>query len=178
MLRMEQLVNRYIKEKRKEDFALIYRLTFDDLYRFVLSKTNNREVTEEIVSDTYFLLLDLIFKYDSSKSKFSTFLFGIALNKLRQRWSKENSYISFSLDEDIEIEQESETYPEREKLSKKICNAFPSLSTKYMEVIQKRFFESKSIKDVAKELNMSITNVTTIQNRALNKLREIINEKV
>ncbi len=74
MLRMEQLINRYIKEKRKEDFALIYRLTFDDLYRFVLSKTNNKEITEEILSDTYFLLLDLIFKYDSSKSKFSKFL--------------------------------------------------------------------------------------------------------
>jgi len=178
MLRMEQLINRYIKEKRKEDFALIYRLTFDDLYRFVLSKTNNKEITEEILSDTYFLLLDLIFKYDSSKSKFSTFLIGIALNKLRQRWSKEKSYITFSLDEDIEIEEDIEQYPKREKLSKKIWDAFPNLSKKYMEVIEKRFFESKSIKDVAQELNISISNVTTIQNRALNKLREIINEKV
>lgn len=92
---MEKLVNRYIIEKRKEDFAEIYRQTFDDLYRFVLSKTNCKEVTEDVVSDTYFLLIDVIDKFDSKKSRFKTFLFGIALNKLRQKWSNDDSKKKF-----------------------------------------------------------------------------------
>ena len=50
---MEGIVNRYIKERRKKDFALIYKSSFDDLYRFVLSKTNNIEITQDIVSDRY-----------------------------------------------------------------------------------------------------------------------------
>ena len=45
-------------------------------------------------------------------------------------------------------------------------------------MIEKRFIESKSINDVSKELNLSITNVTTIQNRALNKLREMVDEEL
>lgn len=176
---MEELVNKYIKEKKKEDFALIYRLSFDDLYRFVLSRTNSKETTEEVVSDTYFLLIDLIDNFDSSKSKFSTFLFGIALNKLRQKWSKEKGIKSFFLDEDIYIEvDEYDESPKRKKLLKKIHNALPYLSEKYREVINKRFIESKSIKEVASELNYTTSNVTTIQNRALNKLREIIDEKI
>jgi len=176
---MEELVNKYIKEKKKEDFALIYRLSFDDLYRFVLSKTNSKETTEEIVSDTYFLLIDVIEHYDSTKSKFSTFLFGIALNKLRQRWSKEKAIKSFCLDEDINIEQSSYAQTtHRKQLLNRIEQAFPSLSEKYRRVLEKRFLESKSIKTVAEELNISISNVTTIQNRALNKLRTIINEKI
>ena len=100
---MEELVNKYIKERKKEDFALIYRLSFDNLYRFILSKTNSKEITEEVVSDTYFLLIDLIDHYDSTKSKFSTFLFGIALNKLRQRWIIKKANKTFSLNEDIYI---------------------------------------------------------------------------
>lgn len=176
---MEELVNKYIKEKKKEDFALIYRLSFDDLYRFVLSKTNNREITEEVVSDTYFLLIDVIDHYDSTKSKFSTFLFGIALNKLRQRWSSEKVNKSFSLDEDIYIEKNNYVQTsKRKKLFNSIQEAFPLLSEKYRRVLEKRFLESKSIKIVAEELNISISNVTTIQNRALNKLRTIINEKI
>lgn len=176
---MEEIVNRYIKEKKKEDFGLIYKLSFDGLYRFVLSKTNNKEITEEIISDTYFLLIDIIDHYDSSKSKFSTFLFGIALNKLRQRWSSEKAFNSFSLNEDIYIEQDSyKQTPKRKDLINKIEEALPLLSEKYRRVIKKRFFESKSIKDVSAELDITISNVTTIQNRALNKLRAIINEKI
>ena len=175
---MDELINKYIREKKKEDFAQIYILSFDDLYRFILSKTNNIEVTQDIVSDTYFLLIDLINNYDSKKSKFRTFLFGIALNKIRQRWSKDNAYKSFSLNEDIEIEEEFTENPKREQLFNKIIKALPVLAPNYREVINKRFFESKSIKDVSKELNITVSNVTTIQNRALNKLREIINEEV
>lgn len=176
---MEELVNKYIKERKKEDFALIYRLSFDNLYRFILSKTNSKEITEEVVSDTYFLLIDLIDHYDSTKSKFSTFLFGIALNKLRQRWSNQKANKTFSLNEDICIDQNNyKPSSKRKELVKKIENALPLLSTKYRKVLEKRFFESKAIKTVSEELNLSISNVTTIQNRALNKLRAIINEKV
>ncbi len=176
---MEELVNKYIKEKKKEDFALIYRLTFDDLFRFILSKTNSKEITEEVISDTYFLLIEIIDNFDSTKSKFFTFLCGIALNKLRQRWSKENSIQSFSLDEDLYIEKDEYIEsPKRKNLIKQIEYAMPLLSDKYRAVINKRFVESKSIKEVANELNYSISNVTTIQNRALNKLRELINEKI
>lgn len=176
---MEELVNKYIKERKKEDFALIYRLSFDNLYRFILSKTNSKEITEEVVSDTYFLLIDLIDHYDSTKSKFSTFLFGIALNKLRQRWSNQKANEAFSLNEDIYIDQNNyKPSSKRKELVKKIEDALPLLSTKYRKVLEKRFFESKAIKTVSEELNLSISNVTTIQNRALNKLRAIINEKV
>lgn len=176
---MEELVNKYIKERKKEDFALIYRLSFDNLYRFILSKTNSKEITEEVVSDTYFLLIDLIDHYDSSKSKFSTFLFGIALNKLRQRWSNQKANKTFSLNEDIYIDQNNyKPSSKRKELVKKIEDALPRLSTKYRKVLEKRFFESKTIKTVSEELNLSISNVTTIQNRALNKLRAIINEKI
>ena len=176
---MEELVNKYIKERKKEDFALIYRLSFDNLYRFILSKTNSKEITEEVVSDTYFLLIDLIDHYDSTKSKFSTFLFGIALNKLRQRWSNQKANKTFSLNEDIYIDQNNyQSSSNRKGLIKKIEEALPLLSVKYREVLEKRFFESKTIRTVAKELNLSISNVTTIQNRALNKLRAIINEKI
>ncbi len=176
---MEELVNKYIKERKKEDFALIYRLSFDNLYRFILSKTNSKEITDEVVSDTYFLLIDLIDHYDSTKSKFSTFLFGIALNKLRQKWSNQKANKTFSLNEDIYIDQNNyKPSSRRKELIKKIEDALPQLSTKYRKILEKRFFESKTIKTVSEELNLSISNVTTIQNRALNKLRAIINEKI
>ncbi len=86
---------------------------------------------------------------------------------------------SFSLNEEILIEDDDHSHGNnRRKLFNKIVFALPILSKNYRDVILKRFFESKSIKEVAEDLNISVTNVTTTQNRALNKLREVINEKL
>lgn len=147
----------------------------DDLYRFVYSKTYNKHLTEDVVSDTFYTLLDVVDRYDESKSKVRTFLFGIALNKLRQKWSSKK-YRHVPIDEDI-LEHTPAVIKKRDSsLVKKVYGALNALPEKYRQVIILRFTMYKSIKDTAKELGTTVTNVTTIQNRALKKLREKINE--
>jgi RNA polymerase sigma-70 factor (ECF subfamily) len=174
---IEALVKRYIRYQRKDDFAAIYRETVDDLYRFILSKTNDPSVSEEVVSDTYFALIELISKFDYRRSKFRTFLFGIGLNKLRQKWDQQKAYRSFSLDEEIHIESIYKPRRKGSKQFKQVVKKMVKLSKKYNSVIKMRFLESLSIKEVAKRLDVSETNVTTIQNRAIDKLRKLVNEK-
>lgn len=147
----------------------------DDLYRFVYSKTYNKHLTEDVVSDTFYTLLDVIDSYDESKSKVRTFLFGIALNKLRQKWSSKK-YRHVPIDEDILEHTPSISKKRDSSLVKKVYGALNALPEKYRQVITLRFTMYKSIKDTAKELGTTVTNVTTIQNRALKKLREKINE--
>ena len=60
-------------------------------------------------------MIDIIDNYDSSKSKFTTFLFGIALNKSRQKWSKDKAYKTFFLNEDLEIEQVDDRQSDKRK---------------------------------------------------------------
>jgi RNA polymerase sigma-70 factor (ECF subfamily) len=174
---IEPLVKRYIRYQRKDDFAAIYRETVDDLYRFILSKTNDTSVSEEVVSDTYFALIDLIYKFDQRRSKFRTFLFGIGLNKLRQKWDQQRASKSFSLDEEIHVE--SGYRPRRKGLKqfKQIMTAIKKLPEKYSSIVRMRFLESLSIREVSKRLDVSETNVTTMQNRAIDKLRKLVNEK-
>jgi RNA polymerase sigma-70 factor (ECF subfamily) len=174
---IDALVKRYIKYQRKDDFAAIYRETVDDLYRFVLSKTNDTLVSEEVVSDTYFALIDLISKFDQRRSRFRTFLFGIGLNKLRQKWDQQKASKSFSLDEEIHIESVYKPRRKGTKQFKQLVKLISKLSEKYSSVIRMRFLESLSIKEVAKRLGVSETNVTTIQNRAVDKLKKLVNEK-
>jgi RNA polymerase sigma-70 factor (ECF subfamily) len=149
----------------------------DDLYRFVLSKTNDVGLSEEVVSDTFFALTDLIHRFDPKRSKFKTFLFGIGLNKLRQKWDQKKADKSFSLDEEIHIESVYQPRKDGKRQYKSILKAMKNLTAKYRSVITLRFFENLSIKEVAGKLNISETNVTTIQNRAIDKLKKLLNEK-
>lgn len=176
---MNLLVERYIKSKDKRDFALIFRKYSDQVYRFALSRCGNIQTSQEVVSDTFFTLLDLIDKYDDRSSKFETFLFGIALNKLRQRWDKEKVNKFFSLDEEIEISWDAQVKSSKKnkEMIKKLRSALIELKPNYAQVLELRFKQFKTIEEVAAQLNISKTNVTTIQNRAINKLREILSEK-
>ncbi|HRI05740.1 MAG TPA: sigma-70 family RNA polymerase sigma factor [Candidatus Dojkabacteria bacterium] len=168
-------MNNKLLNKKWEKISSIYKENVDDLYRFVYSKTYNKHLTEDVVSDTFYTLLDVIDSYDESKSKVRTFLFGIALNKLRQKWSSKK-YRHVPIDEDILEHTPSISKKRDSSLVKKVYGALNALPEKYRQVITLRFTMYKSIKDTAKELGTTVTNVTTIQNRALKKLREKINE--
>lgn len=168
-------MNNKLLNKKWEKISSIYKENVDDLYRFVYSKTYNKHLTEDVVSDTFYTLLDVIDSYDESKSKVRTFLFGIALNKLRQKWSSKK-YRDVPIDEDILEHTPSISKKRDSSLVKKVYGALNALPEKYRQVITLRFTMYKSIKDTAKELGTTVTNVTTIQNRALKKLREKINE--
>lgn len=160
----------------KETFISIYLKYVDDVFRFVMSKTYNRETSEEIVSDTFYIFLDQFDSINLNKGNIKTYLFGIALNKLRQKWSKDKVNKFISLDEDFHVSLEDSKSKKRESLFKKVILELEKLPLKYKNVIKKRFLEYKSIKEVAIELNISNSNVTTIQNRGLRILKEKLND--
>lgn len=160
----------------KETFISLYLKYVDDVFRFVMSKTYNREISEEIVSDTFYIFLDQFDSINLNKGNIKTYLFGIALNKLRQKWSKDKVNKFISLDEDFHVSLEESNSKKRESLFKKVILELEKLPLKYKNVIKKRFLEYKSIKEVAIELNISNSNVTTIQNRGLRILKEKLND--
>ncbi|MCC7289787.1 sigma-70 family RNA polymerase sigma factor [bacterium] len=164
-----------MKGKRKEDFALVYRKYINGVYRFVYSRTYDREITEEVVSDTFFALIEAIEKYNF-RSKFETFLFGIAQNKLRQVWRKNSQIKTVVLDEEYHQETPQKS-SNRRKLYLKTVKALEVLPKRYIEIVTLRFLQMESIKSVAKKLNLSASNVTTIQNRAITRLKTLLNEK-
>lgn len=160
---------------KKKEIEYLFNEYADDVYRFSYSKTQDRTVSEEIVSETFLTLVDVYDKYNG-QGKIKSFIFGIALNKLRQYWysKKENKNIDF--DEDIHTYEDQSNSNKRVKLFNKILNIIETLPDKYKSVIKLRFLDLKSIKEVAQQIGVSNSNLTTIQNRALKKIREKVNE--
>lgn len=156
----------------------MYRTHVGDLYNFIYSRTLDRISTEEVVSDTFYTLIDVIDSFDEKSSSIKTFLFGIALNKLRQKWASKKGVNSFiSLDEELENTLIIKISPRRKRFVRKVTGAISKLSLKYQKIIEMRYTNYMSIKEVAKKLKISETNVTTLQGRAIKKLKEIINEE-
>ena len=56
------------------------------------------------------------------------------------------------------------------------CWARTTLANGYQKIIQLRFFEEKSIKEIAEELNLSVANTKVRIMRAKKILAELLNE--
>lgn len=170
----ENLVKSF-KEGRKEDsMKEIYEETIVPVYRFVYSRIGNKHIAEDIVSETYLTLQDILGNYDGS-SKIETFIIGIANNKLKQYYASIDKEI-LDFDENIilidENNEDIDNYLDKEKVERILNN----LKENYRDVLTYRFLKAYSIKETAKKMNISEENVRVMQNRAIKKALETAQE--
>ncbi len=173
----QQLVQKYIQKNDSKAFEQIYERYVDDVYRFVFSRVGKKEWTEDIVSETFITLITVLGSY-KGKSSLKSFITGVAINKIKQFWSKEYKGNEQAFDEEfiICIEEEPPTDSRTEKLLKIVRNILPKLKDSYKLVLTERFINCSSIQETAKVLNLSEANVRVIQNRAIKKATLLANE--
>lgn len=174
------LITEFCENSNFDAFGVIYEKYASAVYKSLFIKVGNKEVAEEILSDTFTTLMEILpnFRADSS---LKTFITGVAFNKVRQYWQK-HSDEALSLEEDlVGIEDEEDDEEEEEEQTEEqiafekhlIDNILHELDPPYNEVLECRFMRGLSINDTADELELSSANVRVIQHRALKKAQKI-----
>ena len=174
------LVKKFVENNDKKAFSKIYEDNFERVYRFIFTRTGNKQVTEDLVSETFFTLLEVIKNY-SGKSKLSTFIFGIAINKIRQHWQRIEISKEVALDEEYYAVEDTSEEPYEEhdkKLEEIISEVLSEIPEKLRNVLRERFIENHSIKVSASNLGVSDGNLRVLQNRALKKAKAIAEKKL
>lgn len=179
------------QEKREKDYELVrqaqngqekafgelYQLYMKPLYRFVYSKVGNQEVAEDLTQTTFLKMLESLSSF-SFGSSFKTWLYRIALNTVMDHWRSVYKGRTLPLEDFIgilkanseEIDQE-----EQQKKEKLVHEVIMELSPREQRILELRFLQGYSIKEVAQELELSLSNVKVIQHRAIRKARELRN---
>ena len=126
---------------------------------------SNNQNCEDICSEIEIALLINLRegKYDPLKGQLSAYIYGISLNKIREYYKSEIKRRSIFEDLSSEMivnsyENNSEpAYHERQEIMR---NAICSLQNKYKEVIYLRFYEEKSISEIAEHLQIESRRVS------------------
>lgn len=84
----------------------IYQKYAQTVYRYLLSRTGNPEVAEELTQETFYQAMKSIDRYDGS-CKILTWLCGIAKNQLHTYHRKNPIHESLDMEEEIEKKQQS-----------------------------------------------------------------------
>lgn len=149
----------------------------DDFYGYVYIIVKNgvsvaitNEDIEEIISDVFVAIWknsrDLL-----KTTEIKPYLTGIARNLIRNKYR--NTELNFSIsdyEENLVDTCNIEKITEENEQNKVILNTLKTVKTNEYEIFIMFYYESKSVKEIAKVLNLSISNVKTI----LHRVRKII----
>lgn len=177
-----ELIRKYVLENDFKAFETLYNQNVKRVYAYVFRYIGNKHDTEDIVSQTFETLLEALKKFDG-KSKFSTFLIGIAKNKIMQhiqrKYRKPADHIEYwdevrKQESEEDESEELDKFDETEILLMKVKTKLSELDEKYRKVIELRYFEKLDTNETAEELGITSGNVRVIQNRAVKKLKKLL----
>ncbi|MHB8096135.1 MAG: RNA polymerase sigma factor [Erysipelotrichaceae bacterium] len=167
-------------------FAELYEEYYSLILNYVIRRTGNVDLSKDIVSNTFLKAMENIQGFQWRNVPFSAWLYRIANNEISQMY-RDAKKQAISLDQlqeaygfDFESSELTEEIlkaqvelEERHQQFLFYQNKILELPIKYQEVISLRYFEEKSMKEIAKILNKREGTIKSLLHRGLEKLRNI-----
>ncbi|WP_299337241.1 sigma-70 family RNA polymerase sigma factor [uncultured Psychroserpens sp.] len=172
-------------EKAKNNDQIAFNFLLDtfwnSVYGFQLKRTQNENDAEDITIQTFSKAFDKIHTYND-KYEFKTWLITISKNihidLVRKQKSTISSRSNISEDNDYHSIIDESPTPEDKLITEqnlaKLLRDIKQLKPHYQEVINLRYFQELSYKEISESLDESINNVKVKLLRAKKLLAEII----
>ena len=148
-------------------FVELYDRCFHRVYAFVSRRAGNRAIAEDVTSEVFEQALANIRKFEWRGAPFLAWLLRIASNALADRW-RQSARDSSESPPDVPDAREMEDL-ERRAMLLQLVERLPGDQRR---VIELRFGEERSLRDIAHALERSEGAVTQLQLRALEYLRK------
>lgn len=170
----EKIIEQYFS---KNELNMQY--VIDDYYNYVRTIVKNfpniqLEDEEEIVSDVFFI----VWKNKSildKKAKFTPYIAGVTKRVIYKKYREVSSKLYYDKFEEEFIDKFNiEKVLEEKEVNDCIIRNLKLIGEKEYLVFTKYYYHDKKIKDISKELNISVSNAKTILHRTRKKVKEFL----
>jgi RNA polymerase sigma-70 factor (ECF subfamily) len=158
-------------QKDPARFVDLYEDNFERVYAFVSRRVQQRADAEDVTAEVFQQALASLAKFEWRGVPFVAWLYRIAANAIADRWQslKRESGRPVMKAPSVEFDDaEIERTERRARLFRNVAR----LPAEQRRVIEMRFAEEKSIREIARALGKSTGAVKQLQFRAYTKLRE------
>lgn len=181
-MKKEELLKLIFAAQNKDQKAQtqLINIFWVDVFSFVMKKVKDYILADEITVAVFSKVLNKLELYDPN-FQFKTWILTIAQNTIIDFWrkkSKETEELTNGLEE---VKNAYAKSPEEllisEEEEREIKKIIASLDSQYQDIIKLRFFEEKSIKEIAEELQLSVSNTKVRIMRAKKVLAELLKKQ-
>jgi len=172
-----------LAQQNPDEFQHLFNKYYDVIFNYALRRTGDVHLADDVAATTFLKAFDQIKHFQWRGSSFSAWLYRIATNEIAQlyRKTKRTTPLTSELAANLRDERSSDSaLLEAEELVannekfKRIHAALSKLKIKYQTALTLRYFEDKSIKEIAAILYISENTVKTHLRRGLKQLKEYL----
>jgi RNA polymerase sigma-70 factor (ECF subfamily) len=155
-------------------FAPLYKKYHDAIFRYVFKRVDEEEAAYDITSCVFVKAIINLPKYEYRGVPFSSWLFRIAKSELYQSFRDKKAKRTISIDS-VQIGRVMEEFSidENEHKREILLKVLPLLKDKQLQLIEMRFFEKRSFREMGEILELTENNAKVKTFRALIKLKAL-----
>lgn len=163
------------KQQTGEDFTKFYEEYNPKLISFIANICKNKDMAQDIATNSYIAAFDNMLSYNKEISKFSTWLFTIAKNKtLREiSISKRISYEEIEFIDKSEEEKQEDTIFDDKAQAKIVIEQINNLPNKYKDVMNMFLVEKLKYVTISETLNVNLNTIKSWIRKGKSLLRDL-----
>jgi RNA polymerase sigma-70 factor, ECF subfamily len=151
-------------------FAEVYDANFARVYAYVARRVSSREEAEDLTSEVFHQALAGLTSFEWRGIPFIGWLLGIASHLVAKRWRDAKDEVAV---DELELAVNT-AQADQQTLFAQLLQRLPSDQKR---VIELRFFEQRSIREIAGEMGRSEGAIKQLQFRALETLRKQVGNR-
>lgn len=168
-------------QKDSKNFRFLYEANYEVIFRFLYRKVNDEALAADLTAQTFIKALTNIQKFEYKGVPFSAWLYRIASNEFLKYYRKEKRIPVYSLEEETakkltNFSEELADERQQERINQ-LTKILEKLPTKDMQMIELRFFEDKSFKEIGFILETTESAAKMRTYRIIEKIKSVISHQ-
>jgi len=157
------------------DFEPLYNQYFESLYRFVYQRLESKEEASDLTSQVFLKALVNLKQFRFRSVPFSAWLFRIAINEINTFYtrSKKSRVVNIETMKLNELLEESNSDLKEERIAR-IISEIKNLKGDDLLLIEMRFFENRSFKEIGEIMKITENNAKVRVYRVLARMKQNI----
>ncbi len=160
-------------QKEPARFRPLYNRYYEPIFRYLYQRTIDEDLTADLCSQVFLKAMQRLGEYTFMGVPFSAWLYRIAANELAQHYRAAQKKRVVGIDDanlsDM-IEEMEEESPEW--MRNLLVQALDGLKEHELDLIEMRFFEQRSFREIAELLDMTENNAKVKTYRILERLKK------
>ena len=170
-LLMELKWIKYAQENPR-GFEPLYNKYYEQILRYIYQRIDDKETAYDIASQVFLKALNNIHKYEYRGVPFASWLYRIAKSELYQSFRDKKARRTVNVDtsnlSEMIDEMEEDTSEDTRKV---LIQMIKKLKEDEVQMVELRFFEKRSFKEIGEILDITENNAKVKSHRVINKMK-------
>lgn len=168
---------RLVEQAKTDDqaFAILYNFYFPRIYGYVFKRVGRREISEDIVSETFLKVFGSLKTYRAQGHSFGAWVYKIATNQLidyyRQAGRRKETDL-VAANNLASLERPAGEAVDSAYAGEIVRAVLIGLPQRYQAVLHLKFFAELSNEEIATSLGLKVNNVRVLTHRALKSFQK------